>query len=269
MKELMGTQFSPVGENGTNPIQNKGEILVWEYQALGDGLKPDIVVGKTPNYGDQYLIGSEACVRALAKSFNMLDSLGFPDLRAVSVVVINRYDFDKGSYCGWDEGRSFSDELLARFGITEKLHGTRFGLPVHSLGIYTDVRYPVAMFEDVFSWLGSSDQQVAAAIYAGYLRHEFAHVEQEREDLPVNSLWAERHAMSRQAEVILGLLNSGEFKKDQQKILADYTRNLSVRIQNYRNGNGYESHLTKESLNKDGTPLKEQRLHLYDFIFGS
>ncbi|HJY98892.1 MAG TPA: hypothetical protein VJ227_04210 [Patescibacteria group bacterium] len=253
--ELLHSQFIPINERGLNPIENFGDCLCWEYNDQKTGL----VVGKPADSPNQILIGPERCVRSLSKAFNLLDALEQSEIRSTSVLIINNYYGDE---------KPIDLDLLGRFGVLDKLGNNSNEIYwLRYPGISPGPRYPVATFVDLFKYY-EDDMLLVSVIYAGYLRHEWTHVLQKRNGLPVNSLWAERSAMSDEARLLMDILNSGRLNRLQEDNVAYHLMQTSKRISNYRNGRGFADHLNESGSNSDGTPAKNQSLHLEDFSFG-
>lgn len=273
-RELLQRQFEPIGLTGENPVlKRKGEILAWVYKPenIPDGLIKDFVVAKTPGYGDQYIFGNTLAVEAMAKAFNITDSLGMPDLRAASV-FINPYASKR--LLQTEEVYNFLNKTFARFGIYEKIRGSEFNSDiVNTVGVKPDTRKTIIRFYDYFAypgWENYKKTNFVSILYVSDLVHERQHILQKHEGLPVNSLWAERNAMSEESKVLFSLLNNYPgITKHEQDYVAKILRYKSKRIFNYRNGLGFEDHLLTPEDYSDGTPNKHQTLHLEDFCFGS
>lgn len=276
MHELLPNQFAPVNEAGANPIfSGHGEIILWEYKPSGppDFLSRDFVVAKTPGMGDQYILGPEPAVRQVAKAFNILDALGYERLRTMSV-IINPYIY--GGKIN-KAGTHFIDDLFKRFGIADKTRGTQInhlhnGNRVNVLGIDFDVRNPIAIFGDIQNypnyWTEAPDDISTTLLYVGFLRHEWAHVEQGRYGLLTNSLEAERHALSEEARLLTKFLNADQLlSKKQKDFLAKRIRLRVNRIYNYRNGITDADHKTDNAYFRH-VWHKSQSLHNQDFVFG-
>ena len=116
----------------------------------------------------------------------------------------------------------------------------------------------------------NTDPDVSSITFASLAVHEWTHHQQATNDLPVNSLWSERAAFTKQGEFMQKVLNRNRFKKADEEQLVKKLRYFATLSYNYRNGFGFENH-TKGRFTKDdrvGGPMKKQNIHNEDFVFG-
>ncbi len=267
MHELLPNQFAPTNEAGANPITTQqGEILVWKYKpsVSSDTFMGDFIVGKPAGMGDQYIFGPEPAVRAVTKGLGILDSMGFYKARGVQI-IIHPYKFTDVTDIQFEQEDRLISNICDQFGVTKNT-----GLKKNGINFSSGIRYfgerPLVTIGNIFNWSGIPSERIVPVLFAARLRHEIAHFEQRLLDLSVNSLWKERHAISKESEVIETLLNSGRYKKNEEEYLAHVLRHFSGVIENYRNGRRFNNHI--KSLDSDSTSPRTQCLHSEDFTFG-
>lgn len=271
MVELLQNQFVPTDETGVNPVTTlNGKILTWEYQPPNppDKAIDNFVVAKVPGIPEQYILGPKNSARLVAKAFNLLDSF-YCNVRTMSI-IINPYIGASETESINGVGSEYITECGKRFGMDQKINGTVFDPCLTTIGVRPDVRQPIFVSEDILKWNGWKefmDNDLATIFYAGRLWHEWAHVEQIRRGLLVNSLWSERCAMTLEAYLLVNILNHNHLKERQQWILVHHISELSKRIYDYRNGMNFHDHLTSLQAVEDGTP-QDQSLRDMDFVFG-
>lgn len=261
--ELLQNQFIPLNKEGQNPIKTRGKILLWKYTEPNDF---GIFLYKTPGFSNQIIISPEKSAIDIALAFNLLDSLGLHNVRDMDIINWPN-SFEKRIVSEY-----YIKNLTTRFGIDEKIHGTHFSSAFTSVGVKPDVKSPLARYIDIYSWPGWEslmNSKIGKIIYAGKIIHEWTHVEQYRNGLPVNSLWSERHAMSEESKIILTLLQTDlNLTPSDKKIIAYFLSTRSKKIEDYRNGINWQNHLIGKESNNDGTPVRKQDYHQDDFMFG-
>ncbi len=206
----------------------------------------DLVVAKPIGYPNQFIIGPKAEVLATAKAFDILDTLGYGELRSISVLV---------------EG--INKNVLDAYHIKEKIRGTKYNDSL-GIGVYSDVIEP--LFINYNNYVEAEGSHEAASIaIAGTLIHEWAHCIQSRNGLPANSLWAERMAFKAQGDFYQLMMNSNGIKKKTDERLVVWMKFLARRSFDYRNGRNYEG---KDAIS-DGSPIKKQNFFNEDLDFQS
>ncbi|MFZ3301730.1 MAG: hypothetical protein WA152_03395 [Microgenomates group bacterium] len=212
-------------------------------------------------------MGRREAVLSNAIAFNILDSLGFNELRAMSVITYP-YEYESSGVEEKPMWNIFIKELMTRFGLFQKIRESKFNYKSIKIGIKTDIQNPLFVGFDTLKWTalwGDKNINFSAIFDAAVFVHEWQHVLQLRDGLPVNSLWSERNAMTHEGNLLLRFLNTNKLTKRQQFIVAYYLQYKSLRISNYRNGFGFNDHFSE---NSDGTPLKKHNLGNIDFEFG-
>lgn len=241
--------------------------MVYSYRDNDLDILDTSIVAKPPGFPDQYIIGPQITVVALARAFLLLDSLQPSNsFRQINIVVNGGFDFEKHEYQSFKKP-SFTSDLLGRFGIQETLKGTRYKKLEVLHGTCPDVMHPRFLCSD-YSSNKNWSSFFLSVYYASVIVHEWVHVEQARNSLPTNSTWAERAAMTKQARFLFCLLSSGALKREDEKNVIIQIQALSIRIQDYRNGIGFYDHLKGKTSNSHGSPIKDQILHTEDFQFG-
>ncbi|MEK7504044.1 MAG: hypothetical protein AAB550_00880 [Patescibacteria group bacterium] len=185
----------------------------------------------------------------------------------MNVVVSKNFNTEKWLYEDFKKP-TFSKNLLDRFALTDTVKGTQYSKNTNNIGVTNDVMHPRFCTFSYESLVPIWTEEVVLILATSDLEHEWTHVEQYRSSLPYRSLWAERAAMSQSMKVMFQLLNSMQLKKDSVEILVERMQRRNQTIYNYRNGKGFENHLTTGSMNSHGTPMKRQSLHTEDFKFG-
>ena len=267
MVEFARGQFIPHTLEGNQQINDqKSDLFIYAPSDFGErGLREQVVVGKPNRHPEQIFIGPIDDIFTIAKGFDLLDSLGYEELRSMSVLVNTTITDNR--YGKWSDGSAFDDELMQAFGITEKIKSTKYQKNLQNVGIFPDVSNPLINTWD-YKILREQSTLVAAVVFASNAIHEWTHHLQATNDLPVNSLWAERAAFAKQGEFLQIVLNSNKFRKTEEETLVKWLKYLATLSYNYRNGRGFENHLITKGANTDGSPLGEQNIHKEDFIFG-
>ncbi len=269
MVEFARGQFIPHNLEGNQQINDqKSDLFIYAPAGFRErSLREQVVVGKPNGHPEQIFIGPIDDVFTIAKGFDLLDSLGYEKLRSMSVLV-NTAIIEHG-YGKWMDGSAFDDELIRTFGITEKIKSTKYQQKknMQNVGVFPDIANPVINTWD-YKMYREQSTLVAALIFASNAIHEWTHHLQATNDLPVNSLWAERAAFARQGEFLQKVLNSNKLNKTEEETIIAWLKYLATLSYNYRNGIGFESHLISKRANGDGSPLREQNVHKEDFIFG-
>lgn len=267
MVEFTRGQFIPHNLEGNQQINDqKSDLFIYAPPDFNNrSLREQVVVAKPHGHPEQIFIGPIDDIFTVAKGYDLLDTLGYEELRKLSVLVI--FTTGENGYGRWKDGRPIDDEIIQSFGIAEKIQSTKYSKRIGNRGIWADVRNPVFTTYDYQKYREISPL-VASVIFASNAIHEWVHHLQATTSLPVNSLWAERAAFAKQGEFLQKALNSNQFNSAEETKIAAALKDLATWSFNYRNGKGFENHLISKHANSDGSPLRKQSLHQEDFIFG-
>ncbi len=257
--ELMIRQFEPI-------LNKHRQILTYAYnpESLPMNVPQNFVVSKIPGTS-QFVIGVADQVSLYAKAFNLLDAISDSGIsRNISVLI---YPFDtssdeKGDY------QKFILDILKQFGLYDRIKDTVYDKSVFRTGVFPDQRETLFCDRKV-EWLADYDNDgvLQTFDYAGAIKHETEHILQSQNGQPTNSLWSERKALSIEAAFMGGILNTGQLKKSQEKILLYLLQEKCGRIYSYRNGRGFEDHISV--ILDEGSPTNNtSSTETDDFMFG-
>ncbi len=272
MSNIENGSFVPFSSKLRNAYTRNEEVLFYGYKPVDwkeQGLRKEVVVAKLPGYPNQTIIGPIKAVNYISKAFNILDSL-FDDKihRELNVVVTVGFDLEKWIYSTWKDGKPVTRNLLDTFGLTDHMQKSRY--PKYRpgkthVGVFADIGNPLFLSPDYSVLADIWGEEFIPLYFACVLKHESTHAFQARNSLPVESLWAERHAMRDQMLVLIQMLNSGRFKKETESTILGVVQNLMLRASNYRNGRGFQDHFATDN---HGSPLNDQKVFKHEIEFG-
>lgn len=229
-------------------------------------VRPDVAVFKHET--GQYIIGPQDEVLTIARGLNIADSLGYQHLRQMHEVITHAVHNSTEPYIQYTQSQPISDEIIRRFGIKQLLKQSKYNFSLSTLGVYCDIANPIFFSSAIEEWR-IVDPFLAEILAVSNIVHEWGHVTQYREQLPVHSLWAERHAATEQCIFISKILNSNVLNKWQQEQLNYILSYYSQRIFDYRNGNNFNDHLINDYQFNEGTPQRSRSIHNEDYKFGN
>lgn len=233
---------------------------------------PDVrksVVVARPENSNGLIIGPTESVLLIAESLKLLDLLAGERIhREMNFLVGPRFDSRAGTTNLYQDGLPYSVDLLRKLGIWQRISQSKFESPnprsAYNYGVIPDTKPPLYITRDHSDVATYMSEDCAIIFWAANIVHEIQHIRQFAEGLPSYGLWSERHAMSAEADFFFKCLRSPmKFTTEEKNWLETSILWFSKMVYDYRNGRPMKNHLDPGFL--EGSPVKDQRLHLIDF----